>query len=164
MAVLYNTPHSPEIETRILHRETLVLIASEASVKRMQGLTLQPEMPLSVLANLPLIVPSRPNAFRIIIDTELDHLRCKPQIVLEVDGLNAILELVGEGLGFAVLPPYTLSNFQKPHTFATHKLHTPQLVCELMLVTSARRPSTETHKGVQALVADVVKNAIEGYS
>jgi hypothetical protein len=33
-----------------------------------------------------------------------------------------------------------------------------------MLVTSARRPSTETHKGVQALVADVVKSAIEGYS
>jgi hypothetical protein len=33
-----------------------------------------------------------------------------------------------------------------------------------MLVTSARRPSTETHKGVQALVAGVVKQAIEGYS
>ena len=157
MAVLYNTPHSPEIETR-------VLIASEASVKRRPSLALKPEMPLSVLSNLPLIVPSRPNAFRILIDTELDHLRCKPEIVLEVDGLNAILELVGEGLGFAVLPPYTLSNFQKPHSFSTHKLHSPQLVCELMLVTSARRPSTETHKGVQALVADVVKNAIEGYS
>ena len=164
MAVLYNTPHSPEIETRVLHRETLVLIASEASIKRTPGLELKAEMPLSVLANLPLIAPSRPNAFRILIDTELDHLRSKPQIVLEVDGLNAILELVGEGLGFAVLPPYTLSNFQKPHTFSTHKLHSPQLVCELMLVTSARRPSTETHKGVQALVADVVKSAIEGYS
>jgi LysR family nitrogen assimilation transcriptional regulator len=164
MAVLYNTPHSPDIETRVLHRETLVLIASEASAKRMPGLSLKPEMPLSVLAKLPLIVPSRPNAFRILIDTELDHLRCKPEIVLEVDGLNAILELVGEGLGFAVLPPYTLSNFQKPHSFTTHKLHSPQLVCELMLVTSARRPSTETHKGVQALVADVVKKAIEGYS
>ena len=164
MAVLYNTPHSPDIETRVLHRETLVLIASEASVKRMPGLALKSRMPLSALANLPLILPSRPNAFRILIDTELDHLGCKPHIVLEVDGLNAILELVGEGLGFAVLPPYTLSNFQKPHRFSTHKLHSPQLVCELMLVTSARRPSTETHKGVQALVAEVVQQAIEGYS
>lgn len=164
MAVLYNTAHSPEIETQVLHRETLVLIASEASIRRQPGLALKPEMPLSVLANLPLIVPSRPNAFRILIDTELDHLRVKPEIVLEVDGLNAILELVREGLGFAVLPPYTLSSFQKPHTFSTHKLHSPELVCELMLVTSARRPSTETHKGVQALVAGVVKQAIEGYS
>jgi LysR family transcriptional regulator, nitrogen assimilation regulatory protein len=164
MAVLYNTAHSPDIETRVLHTETLVLIASEASIQRNPKLALKPEMPLSVLADLPLIVPSRPNAFRILIDTELDHLRVKPEIVLEVDGLNAILELVREGLGFAVLPPYTLSSFHKPHTFTTHKLHNPELVCELMLVTSARRPSTETHKGVQALVADVVKKAIEGYS
>lgn len=164
MAVLYNTAHSPDIETRVLHRETLVLISSEASIKRTPGLNLKSEMPLSVLADLPLIVPSRPNAFRILIDTELDHLRCKPQIVLEVDGLNAILELVREGLGFGVLPPYTLSSFPKPHSFSTHKLHSPQLICELMLVTSARRPSTETHKGVQALVADVVKKSIEGYS
>jgi LysR family nitrogen assimilation transcriptional regulator len=121
-------------------------------------------MALSALANLPLILPSRPNAFRILIDTELDHLGFKPKIVLEVDGLNAILELVGEGLGFAVLPPYTLSNFSVPHQFTTHKLHSPQLVCELMLVTSARRPTTETQKGVQALVADVVKTAIEQVS
>lgn len=161
MAVLYNTAHSPEIETKVLHRETLVLIASEASIKRMPGLKLNARMPLSALADLPLILPSRPNAFRILIDTELDHMRSKPKIMLEVDGLNAILELVGEGLGFAVLPPYTLANFPKPHSFTTHKLHSPQLVCELMLVTSARRPATETHKGVQALVADVVKAAIE---
>jgi len=164
MAVLYNTAHSPEIETKVLHRETLVLIASDASVKRVPGLKLNARMPLSALADLPLILPSRPNAFRILIDTELDHLGFKPKIVLEVDGLNAILELVGEGLGFAVLPPYTLSNFSVPHQFTTHKLHSPQLVCELMLVTSARRPTTETQKGVQALVAEVVKAAIERVS
>ena len=113
------------------------MIASDASIQRKPGLKRKPEMPLSILADLPLIVPSRP---------------------------DAILELVCEGLGFAVLPPYTLSSFQKPHTFSTHKLHSPQLECQLMLVTSARRPSTETHKGVQALVVDVVRRAIEGYS
>jgi len=164
MAVLYNTAHSPDIETRVLHREALVLIASQASVKRLPGLQLKARMPLATLASLPLIVPSRPNAFRILIDTELDRLSLKPQIVLEVDGLNAILELVGEGLGFAVLPHYTLSNFRKPHHFSTHKLHSPQLACELMLVTSARRPSTETHKGVHALVTEVVKTAIASLS
>lgn len=160
MAVLYNTPHSPDIEISVLHRESLVLIASQASVKRIKAAPLKARMPLSALADLPLIVPSRPNAFRILIEAELLRLNCKPKIELEVDGLNAILELVGEGLGFAVLPPYTLNNFHKPHTFTTHKLHSPQLVCELMLVTSARRPSTQTHKALQALVTDVVRRAI----
>ncbi|MFZ4479050.1 MAG: LysR family transcriptional regulator [Rhodoferax sp.] len=163
MAVVYNTPHSPDIETRVLHREALVLIASEASVKRMTGAALKARMPLSALAGLPLIVPSRPNAFRILIETELVRLNCKPRIELEVDGLNAILDLVDEGLGFAVLPPYTLSNLRRPHGFSTHKLHSPQLVCELMLITSARRPSTQTHKVVQTLLADLITKATQEF-
>lgn len=163
MALLYNTPHSPDIETQVLHRETLVLIASDAAVKRVPEVRLKSRMPLATLAELPLILPSRPNAFRILIETELVRLGFKPRIELEVDGLNAILELVGEGLGFAVLPPYTLSNFTAPHGFSTHKLFSPQLVCELMLVTSAHRPATGTHKGVQTLVADVVREAMQAY-
>jgi LysR family transcriptional regulator, nitrogen assimilation regulatory protein len=164
MAVLYNTPHSPDIETSLLHREALVLISSQASIQRNNMAPLKARMSLSSLAELPLILPSRPNAFRNLIETELMRINCRPKIVLEVDGLNAILDLVGEGMGFAVLPPYTLSNIQQPHGFATHKLHSPQLMCELMLVTSARRPSTETHKEVRGLVTDVVKNAIQNYT
>jgi LysR family nitrogen assimilation transcriptional regulator len=163
MAVLYNTPHSPDIEMRLLHREALVLISSEASVRLNKVSPLKARMPLSALADLPLIVPSRPNVFRILIETELLRINCRPQIVLEVDGLNAILDLVREGLGFAVLPPYTLSNFQKPHSLSTHKVFSPQLMSELMLVTSALRPSTETHKETQILVAAVVKKSIQEY-
>ena len=163
MAVLYNTPHSPDIEMSLLHKDALVLISSEASIQRNQVAPLKARMPLTALGGLPLIVPSRPNAFRILIETELQRINCRPQIVLEVDGLNAILDLVGEGLGFAVLPPYTLSNIPKPHAFSTHKLHSPQLMSELILVTSARRPSTETHKEVQTLVAAVVKKSIQEY-
>ena len=163
MAVVYNSPHSPDIETRLLHREALVLISSEASVKNLTGQKLKPKMPLSALATLPLIVPSRPNAFRLLVETELMRLNCKPRIEMEVDGLNAILDLVAQGLGFAVLPPYTLNNFPRPHPFSTHQLHSPQLTCELMLVTSARRPSTHTHKSVQTLVADLVTQATQAY-
>ncbi len=163
MAIVYNTPHSPDIESRLLHREALVLVASQASVKSLKGPALKAKMPLSALANLPLIVPSRPNAFRILLETELVRLNLKPRIEMEVDGLNAILDLVAQGLGFAVLPPYTLNNFQGLHPFSTHQLHSPQLACELMLVTSARRPSTQTHKSVQTLLADLVIQATQAF-
>jgi len=156
MAVVYNTPHSIDIESRLLQREVLVLVASESSVKSLKGERLKAKLPLSMLAALPLIVPSRPNAFRLLIETELLRLNLKPRIEMEVDGLNAILDLVAQGLGFAVLPPYTLNNLPQPHPFSTHQLHSPQLACELMLITSARRPSTQTHKSVQSLVADLV--------
>ncbi len=163
MALLYNTPHSPDLEMRLLHREALVLISSEASVRLHKVPALKTRLPLSILAELPLILPSRPNIFRILIETELMRLDCRPRVVLEVDGLNAILDLVREGLGFAVLPPYTLIGFSKPQALSTHTLHKPQLMSELMLVAPARRPSTETHKEAQSLVADVVKKAIQDY-
>lgn len=160
MALLYNMPHSPDTEIQVLHRESLVLIASQAAIQRVPGVRLKSRMPLATLAELPLILPSRPNAFRILIETELVRLGHKPRIGLEVDGLNAILELVGEGLGFAVLPAYTLGNLAMPQGFSTHKIYNPQLVCELMLVTSAHRPATGTHKSVQALLADVVADVV----
>ncbi len=160
MAVLYNTPPSPDIERELLHREALVLIASQASIARTKLPPLKAKLPLSALASLPLIVPSRPNAFRLLLEAELTRLSLTPQIVLEVDGLNAILDLVREGLGFAVLPPYTLNNLPAPHPFSTHALQQPKLMSELMLVTSARRPSTATHKEVQAMVAQVVRETL----
>jgi LysR family nitrogen assimilation transcriptional regulator len=163
MAVLYNTPASPDIERQMLHREALVLISSQASDSARPTPPLKARLPLASLAELPLIAPSRPNAFRLLIDTELARLGQTPHIVLEVDGLNAILDLVREGLGFAVLPPYTLSNFPKPHPFSTHAITQPRLMSEVMLVTSARRPSTETHKEVQTLVAAVVKKTLAAY-
>ena len=163
IALLYNVLPTPELEVQLLHREALVLISSSASLAQHPLATparLKSRMELVDAAKLPLILPSRPNAFRILIDTELQRLGCTPDIVMEVDGLNAILDLVREGLGFAVLPPYTLSNLVQPHPFSVHSLHSPKLMSELTLVTSARRPSTETHKKLVALVSEVIQQSL----
>ena len=159
MAVLYNPPASPDLERELLRRESLALLASRASLKKL-GTPLKPRVSLSALARLPLILPSRPNAFRLALDAEMGQQGLAPQTVMEVDGLNAIVDLVREGLGFAVLPPYTLAGLPTPHPFSLHPIHQPRLLSELMLVSSARRPSTETHKAVRALLADTVRGLV----
>jgi LysR family nitrogen assimilation transcriptional regulator len=123
--------------------------------------TLTPTVTLSQLAALPLIVPSRPNAFRLLLDAELARLGLKPTIALEIDGLNAILDLVKEGLGHAVLPRYTLRNLAAGHGLLTHDLTEPQLLSSLSLVWSARRPSTATHQAALRLIAPVVQDALQ---
>jgi LysR family nitrogen assimilation transcriptional regulator len=117
-------------------------------------------MTLAALAELPLILPSRPNAFRLLIETEMLRVNCKPQIALEIDGLNAILELVKEGLGYAVLPAYTLKNFANPHNFTTHRIERPKLRSQLMLVWSSKRPMTSTHTAAQQLIQSVVSQSL----
>ena len=159
MAVLYNPPPSPDLDMTVLHEDALILIAGKKKPTSNSGSTLKAAMPLADLAKLPLIAPSRPNAFRLLIDTEMQRIQCKPNIALEIDGLNAILELVKEGLGYAVLPAYTLRNFANPQDFSTHRIERPKLVSQLMLVWSARRPMTATHQAAMQLTQEVVTKA-----
>jgi LysR family nitrogen assimilation transcriptional regulator len=158
MAVLYNPPPSPELEMTLLHEDALILIAGKKSTH--SAVKLKPTMTLATLAELPLILPSRPNAFRLLIETEMLRVNCKPQIAIEIDGLNAILELVKEGLGYAVLPAYTLKNFANPQNFTTHRIERPKLNSQLMLVWSSKRPMTSTHTAAQQLIHQVVSQSL----
>jgi LysR family nitrogen assimilation transcriptional regulator len=158
MAVLYNPPPSPELEMTLLHEDALILIAGKKSTH--SSVKLKPTMTLAALAELPLILPSRPNAFRLLIETDMLRVNCKPQIALEIDGLNAILELVKEGLGYAILPAYTLKNFANPQNFTTHRIERPKLNSQLMLVWSSKRPMTSTHTAAQQLIQRVVSQSL----
>ncbi len=158
MAVLYNPPPSPELEMTLLHEDALILIAGKKSTH--SSVKLKPTMTLAALAELPLILPSRPNAFRLLIETEMLRVNCKPQIALEIDGLNAILELVKEGLGYAILPAYTLKKFANPQNFTTHRIERPKLNSQLMLVWSSKRPMTPTHNAAQHLIQRVVSQSL----
>jgi len=163
MAVLYNPPPSPDLEMTLLHEEALVLIASQSKAGKASaqaGIALKASLPLSALAQLPLIVPSRPNAFRLLIETEMQRINAKPHIVLEIDGLNSILELVKEGMGFAVLPAYTLRNFVNVQEFSVHRIDKPQLLSQLMMVRSAKRPMTAPHHAAQKITEAQVLSAL----
>ena len=153
MALLYNPDSSPDVEISTLRTEALVLV-SPRSVKIKAFIT------LSDVARLPLILPSRPNAFRMLIDAEMIAIQRKPHIIMEVDGLNAILSLVKEGLGHAVLPAYTLSNFDDASPFSVRRITSPSIQSRLDLVWSARRPTTETQKRALEVVREVVAEAI----
>lgn len=154
MAVLYNAAPSLEVEVKPLHIEELVLISKKTRSAGTSPVT------LPALAALPLILPSRPNAFRMLLDLEMSALSISPNITLEVDGLNAILSLVKEGLGNAVLPSYTLSNLNDRAQFNLRRIRSPRITSTLSLVRAARRPTTQTQDIAFKIIADVVKKAV----
>jgi len=164
MAVLYNPDRSADLEMQTLHEDELALIspASYATPKTVaSGRKKAVEsMSLADVANLPLILPSRPNAFRILLEGELMRIGKRPNLLLEVDGLNAILNLVKEGMGHAILPSYTLSNFDNAQPFSVLPIHTPVIRSQLMLVWSARRPITQTQRKSMEIVGAVLQKAI----
>ena len=189
LVVLYNPESSPEIEQQTLHAEELVLISPRgtttptkasprartarpartgkaAATTGTEGNAAQWRQPIALrdVADLPLIIPSRPNAFRMLIEDEVMSLGRSIKVALEVDGLNAILSLVHEGMGHAVLPRYTLANFGDASPFVLRAIRSPRILSELKLVWSARRPATQTQRLAMDLVRDVVRQAIEPYT
>jgi LysR family nitrogen assimilation transcriptional regulator len=64
-------------------------------------------------------------------------------------------------MGHAILPSYTLSNFENASPFAVKTICNPGIKSQLMLVWSARRPSTQTQKKAMEIVSEVVFKAID---
>jgi len=161
MCVLYNPDQSSDLEMSTLHEDELVLISPAESASLKGKKKKADPVALADVATLPLILPSRPNAFRILIEGEMMTLGKRPNVIFEVDGLNAILSLVKEGMGHAVLPSYTLSNFESDSPFVVQPIHSPSIRSQLMMVWSSRRPTTQTQKRAMEVLAEAVLEAID---
>lgn len=100
---------------------------------------------------MPLVIPSRPNAIRTLVEVEMAGIGCRPTIALEIDGVAAILDLVADGAGCAVLSANAVRVLGTPAAFIARPIR-PRLRSKLMLAISSRRPSTLTQQSVMALV------------
>ena len=146
IALIYNAVPSPDVDASLLLEEDLFL------VRRKQGKSAAKSISLRALANEPLVIPSRPNSLRMLVEVELANIGCHPRIALEIDGLAAILDLVADGAGCAVLPLLAVSTSGKPDAFVTQPIIKPRLRSKLSLAVSSRRPATLTQQAMLELI------------
>jgi LysR family nitrogen assimilation transcriptional regulator len=156
IAVLYNAQSSAEIETLPLQDEDLLLVQM-----RTPGPSAEPTpgpIALREVARLPLVIPSRPNAIRMQVESEMANIGCRPNIALEIDGVSAILDLVEDGAGCAVLSRNAVANSVRPSAFSVRAIHEPVLRTKLSLATSSLRPTTLTQQATMVLIRNTVAN------
>jgi LysR family transcriptional regulator, nitrogen assimilation regulatory protein len=152
IALLYNAAPAPEIEVMPLLDEALYLVqpldqkntkTSKKSASQSKPTSKPAKIKLAEIADKPLIIPTRPNAIRSLVEAQLGILGLRPTIALEIDGVTAILELVADGAGCAVLPQSTLQAAQAQQQ--SHRFQFTQITglsSRLSLATSSQRPST----------------------
>ncbi len=150
IALLYNASASPDIESTLLLEEPLFLVQRQAEKPR----TAHKPRPIALreVAGLPLVIPSRPNAIRMLVETEMANLGCRPRVALEIDGVAAILDLVEDGAGSAILSRNAVATSARPHAFAMRPVGAPSLRSKLMIAMSSQRPATLTQKAVLQLI------------
>ena len=154
IGLLYNPAPSPAIDSRPLFEEALYLVT-----RRQRG-TPPRALPLRELPRYPLIIPSRPNAIRMLVETRLAALGSKPQVAMEIDAVAAILELVAEGHGHAVLSPRALEGADVARRLVSRPIVRPRLASTLAIATSAQRPSTPLLQATAALIEDAARSTM----
>jgi LysR family nitrogen assimilation transcriptional regulator len=154
IALLYNPSPSPELDTLPLMDEELFLIASRAAGANI------PTGPISLknVSPLPLLIPSRPNAIRMAVETEMAGIGCKPDISLEIDGVASILDLVADGAGYAILPRYALAAAAQSERYLARPIVNPRIVGRIALATAAGRTTTMTQQAMLELIQQVASD------
>jgi LysR family nitrogen assimilation transcriptional regulator len=154
IAVLYNAQPSRELDVAPLIEEDLLLV-------RVRPAGLQEDPPpgpvdLAEVAKMPLVIPSRPNAIRMHVESALAAIGCRPNVALEIDGVTAILDLVLDGAGCAILSRNALLNSARPSAYTAQQIGTPPLRIALSLATSLQRPATPVQKATLELIKQIV--------
>ena len=156
IGLVYNPAPLPSVEIRPLRPQGMFLVSPKASRKERLSKSVQ----LRDLPRYPLIIPSRSNANRMLIETQLAHFGLKPQIEFEIDGIASILDLVHEGYGHAVLPLNSLRGHTFGRNFTVRPIVRPKLSIQLSLVTSAQRPVTPLAKESLGLIQKTVSRIL----
>jgi len=158
IAVLYNPQPSSEIDITPLPDEELLLVCKRS-----------PDMPLKLgpitlqeISRLSLIIPSRPNVIRMQVETEMAMIGCRPQIELEIDGVSAILDLVADGAGSAVLSRNAVASYARSGDLAVRSINQPELRTKVALATSSLRPSTLTQQETMTLIRQTMEVVCAG--
>jgi LysR family nitrogen assimilation transcriptional regulator len=154
VGVVYNPVASPAVDAKPLMEEQLCLIG--ATGKGRVPRTLR----LADLPQFPLIIPSRPHAIRMLVETRLAALGLRPNVSMEIDAVPAILELVAEGHGHAVLSPRALHSAETAQRLWARAIVQPRLASRLALATSAQRPSTPIQQRTIELIERLIGPAL----
>ncbi|MBT9462899.1 LysR substrate-binding domain-containing protein [Hydrogenophaga sp.] len=153
IAVLYNAQPAAEIEIHPLRDEELLLVEP-----RPPGLSEDPPTAISLreVADMPLVIPSRPNAIRMQVETEMANIGCRPTVALEIDGVSAILDLVADGAGAALLSRNAVASSIRPSAYRIRTVN-PPLKTRLCLATSSQRPATLTQQKTLELIRQTLE-------
>jgi LysR family nitrogen assimilation transcriptional regulator len=128
-------------------------------VQRQSSRKANQSVSLKEVAALPLIIPTRPNAIRMLVESELANINCQPTISLEIDGVPAILDLVLDGAGCAVLSQNAVATSGHPELFSVRPI--TGLRSKLSVAISSLRPATLTQQAMLELVQQLTQQLLQ---
>ena len=150
MALLYNASSSPDIDLLPLAEEDLFMVA------KADDDTVPAEIPARTLPDYPLILPSRPNATHMLVESGLAHLGLRPNISVEVDGVTSILDLVRCNFGYAILSANAVTTLADDNDFKLCAITEPKFSAQIALGVNTNRQTTAMQRTLIEILQETV--------
>jgi LysR family nitrogen assimilation transcriptional regulator len=157
-AVVYNATPSAAIDLLPVLQEPLFLVSARPARARAsaQGAPVS----LTELAARELVIPSRPHALRMRLETVLAEAGLKPRVALEIESVPAILDLVRRHELHAVLSLNAVRASGRGEDFVAQPVSLggrQRLAASLWLATSAQRPRGPLLEQASTLLVDLLR-------
>ncbi len=157
IAVVYNATPAPAFDLRPVLEEKLFLISARRGAGRSK---LGKAVTLAELATQELVIPSRPHAIRMRLESALAEAGLKPRVALEIESVPAILDLVRRHPLHAVLSLNAVASSSHAEQLQARPVMVSartQLAATLWIATSAQRPRGPLLEQAVPLVAGLLE-------
>lgn len=157
IGVLINPQPSPNMDLVTLLKEPLYLVGGGDDAVGGQP-KIGPPVPLKELQNFNLLLPSRPHAIRVFMESQLARLGVKLEVVCELDAFSAMLGLVRKGFGHGVMPASVFCGDELRSRYVLRRIVDPDLASVVSIATHSARPLSPLGTGVIALMQEIVNS------
>ncbi|MFO1321212.1 MAG: LysR substrate-binding domain-containing protein [Burkholderiales bacterium] len=157
VAVLYDAPRSPALAAQPLVTDELYLLGPADDPAGVGA------APLSAarLAEIPLILPSRPHGLRLLVDDALASLDVSPDVRIEIDAMPSTLTLVERGVAYTILSYSCVDSLIRAGRIRYWPIVQPTMTRTLVVATSTQRPVTMAARALREMVVGQVRRLIE---
>lgn len=122
----------------------------------------KPQIHLKDVADLPLIMPSRKHAIRLLMEREAEKAGFNLNVAIEIEGAGSIKAAVREGLGMTVMGWSLAASEDGPRSYSSALISSPALYRKFAMFTAPRSQTSNAVLAVQnqlkQLVSDICMN------
>jgi LysR family transcriptional regulator, nitrogen assimilation regulatory protein len=161
MGLLYNPEPHAALETEPLRTEALCLVSPASAGPRKKTRADPATVRLAELEGLPLVLPERLHAIRRLLETQAARAGVKLTVAWGISSVPAILALVRNGHGNAVLTREALGNEGEPSALMARPLADADLAHTLFLATSATKRVTPLQRSVMVWLRHHLSRRLE---
>ena len=158
VAVLYDTPNlkSNTLKTDPILSDELFLIGSTKDPARIGNGPIR----AAQLAEIPLVLPSRPHGIRILVDEAMARIGAVPNVQLEIDAMHSMLALAEGGLGYTFLSYSSVRDLVIAKRVRIWRIVNPTITRSLVITTTNQRPSTKPVRALTRIFQELIESHV----